>query len=70
MELCKIPKRPLKQESLWEIQKIQKLNFYLFIKFSCVLCFPKLKSTKPKYESGVKLSWTYSGKVGNQTKTV
>jgi hypothetical protein len=70
MELCEIPKRPLKQKSQWEIQKIQKLNFYLFIKFSCVLYFPKLKSTKPKYESGVKLPWTYSGKVGNQTKTV
>jgi hypothetical protein len=53
--MAKFPKRPLKQESQKEIQKIQKLIFYLFKKFSRVLYFPKLKSTKHKYESGAKL---------------
>ena len=55
MGFCKIPKMTPQVKTQWEIQKIQNLNFDLFIKFSRVLCFPKLKSTKPKYESGVKL---------------
>jgi hypothetical protein len=32
-----------------------ELNFQPFVKFSRVLYFPKLKSTKPKYESATKL---------------
>jgi hypothetical protein len=62
VELCKIPKTtPQARISKGN----SELNFHLFMKFSRVLSFPKLKYTKPKYESGAKLPWTYFGKVWN-----
>jgi hypothetical protein len=38
--------------------------------FSRVLYFPKLKSTKPKYESGAKLPWTHLGEIWEQNSAV
>jgi hypothetical protein len=53
-ELFKIPKTTPKLMHLGEIQKFRNLNFSPFPKINRVLCFSKLKSNKPKYQSGAK----------------
>jgi hypothetical protein len=55
VELCKILKKTPQAKHQKGNSENLELNFYPFIKFSHVLYFPKLKSTKHKYESGAKL---------------
>jgi hypothetical protein len=55
VELCKILKKTPQAKLQKGNSENSELNSYPFIKVSRVLYFPKLKSTKPKYESGAKL---------------
>jgi hypothetical protein len=55
---------------LGEIQKFRNLNFSPFPKINRVLCFSKLKSNKPKYQSGAKFPWTLCGKAWKPLSTV